>query len=199
MSASTPSPNIDLLLSSFLKIASQSQAFSDSFYQILLDTYPRLRPLFANTDMEKQKEKLMQSLSTVMVSVRNPEAFTSILKDLGKRHVQYGTVLDDYPLIGDALLQALEKHLGVDWTPAVKETWTQAYQLIANTMTAGVEDAIVEQKNLRIDRDIKTASISSKLLLIGGLAIVAICGYAFWHQVQTQPKQLTPSHTREFN
>jgi nitric oxide dioxygenase len=130
----TSTLDVQLLLSSFLKIEPQADDFATSFYQILFHKYPKVQSLFSETDMEKQKDKLLQSLQMVMGNVNNPEAFTSILKNLGKRHVAYGAVLTDYPLIGDALLQALEKHLGKDWTDEVKQTWTLAYQTIAETM-----------------------------------------------------------------
>ncbi len=131
--------NVKLLLSTFLKIEPQADAFATTFYYILFNKYPKIRPLFAATDMEKQKAKLIESLQLVMVNVHNTPSLTLILKNLGKRHVQYGAVLTDYPLIGDALLQALEKHLGKDWNAEVKETWTLAYQMIADTMAEGAK------------------------------------------------------------
>jgi hemoglobin-like flavoprotein len=129
--------NVKLLLSTFLKIEPQADEFATTFYYILFNKYPKVRGLFAATDMAKQKAKLIESLQLVMVNVNNPSSLTLILKNLGKRHVQYGAVLTDYPLIGDALLQALEKHLGKDWTAEVKQTWTLAYQMIADTMAEG--------------------------------------------------------------
>lgn len=209
--------NTNLLISSFLKIEPQFQEFSDTFYRILLDKYPRLRPLFADTDMEKQKEKLMESLKIIMTNVHNPEAFTTILKNLGKRHVKYGAVLADYPLVGDALLQALEKHLGTDWTPDVKETWTQAYQLISDTMNAGAEESIASPANTLInyqtlpetslennninarigsDRPSKS-SIYPQLLIIVGIGIMAIVGYIVLKQPQSSlDKQSSPAMTQ---
>jgi hemoglobin-like flavoprotein len=137
----TSTLDVQLLLSSFLKIEPQADDFATSFYQILFHKYPKVQSLFSETDMEKQKDKLIQSLQMVMGNVNNPEAFTSILKNLGKRHVAYGAVLTDYPLIGDALLQALERHLGKDWTDEVKQTWVLAYQTIAETMAEGAKMA----------------------------------------------------------
>lgn len=131
--------DVKLLLASFLKIEPQADAFASTFYSILFDKYPKVKPLFVATDMEKQKSKLIESLQLVMGNIHNSEAFTIILKNLGKRHVGYGAVLTDYPLIGDALLQALEKHLGHNWNPRVKETWTLAYQTIAEAMSEGAK------------------------------------------------------------
>jgi hemoglobin-like flavoprotein len=137
----TSTLDVQLLLSSFLKIERQSDDFATSFYQILFHKYPKIQSLFSETDMEKQKDKLIQSLQMIMGNVNSPGAFTSILNNLGKRHVAYGAVLTDYPLIGDALLQALEKHLGNDWTEEVKQTWTLAYQMIAEIMAEGAKIA----------------------------------------------------------
>ncbi len=142
----------DLIQSSYATIKTQADEFSDSFYQILFDKYPALQPLFSKTDMKKQKNKLIESLDLVLVNVHNPKAFNSILKDLGKRHVKYGAVLTDYPLVGDALLQALEKHLGKDWTPSVKHAWTSAYQTIADTMAEGAKSE---------ENDLKSANAKS--------------------------------------
>jgi hemoglobin-like flavoprotein len=201
-----PSLNVKLLLSSFLKIEPQAQEFSDTFYRILLNKYPRLRPLFSDTDMERQKYKLMESLNLIMVNVHDNESLTSILKGLGKRHVQYGAVLSDYPLIGDALLQSLDRHLGADWTPDVQETWTLAYQIIADTMAAGAREATpssapaTEPVPQISDRDADSMSesqdaidtsakspIIAKLLIIGSLGLTAICGYILWSQMNPAP------------
>jgi hemoglobin-like flavoprotein len=150
----TSTLDVQLLLSSFLKIEPQADDFATSFYQILFHKYPKVQSLFSETDMEKQKDKLIQSLQMVMGNVNNPEAFTSILKNLGKRHVAYGAVLTDYPLIGDALLQALEKHLGKDWTDEVKQTWTLAYQTIAETMAEGTKVATKNDVNPMVSKSI---------------------------------------------
>jgi hemoglobin-like flavoprotein len=218
----SPSLNVALLQSSFLKIEPQAQEFSDTFYRILLNKYPRLRPLFSETDMEKQKVKLIESLKLVMVNVYNTEALTFILKNLGKRHVQYGAVLTDYPLIGDALLQSLDRHLGADWTPEVQETWTMAYQLIADTMAAGAREATaaqppaaastIEPVEQIFDRDadsindsqsvIETSSkfsIVGKLLLIGSLGLTAVCGYVLWSQMNHSSDSQPPTSIQQGN
>jgi hemoglobin-like flavoprotein len=219
----SPSLNVALLQSSFLKLEPQAQEFSDTFYRILLNKYPRLRPLFSETDMEKQKVKLIESLKLVMVNVYNTEALTSILKNLGKRHVQYGAVLTDYPLIGDALLQSLDRHLGADWTPDVKETWTMAYQMIADTMTAGArevattqpsspKESTIEPVEQIFDRDADsindshsvidtspTSSIVGKLLLIGSFGITAVCGYVLWNQLNHSSTSQPPTSIQQGN
>jgi nitric oxide dioxygenase len=144
MTQSTPSLDVALLQSSFAKVEPQSAEFSATFYRILLDKYPQLHPLFADTDMAKQQSKLMESLRLVVANVENADEIVSSLKNLGKRHVKYGAALTDYPLVGDALLQSLEQHLGADWTPDVQANWIEAYQTIAGIMTTGAGEVETE-------------------------------------------------------
>ncbi len=215
ITASEQTLDVKLLLASFLEIEPQADDFATSFYQILFDKYPRIRPLFAETDMQKQKDKLIESLQLVMGNVHNSEAFTSILKNLGKRHVKYGAVLTDYPLIGDALLQALEKHLGKSWNSETQQTWTLAYQLIADTMIEGVNSLPMDAEfelagsvnpSDRIKpklQDITSADTSptsshhqsslAKLILPISLGMVAICGYTLWNKIQTPTKPIAPT------
>jgi hemoglobin-like flavoprotein len=200
-----------LLISSFLKIEPQADEFAATFYCILFQEYPSMVPLFAKTDMEKQKSKLIESLQLVMGNIHNPEAFTSILRNLGYRHVAYGAVLTDYPLIGDALLQALERHLGKDWNPEVKQAWTLAYQKISELMAEGAravkenkvdlfaqsltaESRLINAKTYTDNnRSTSTASTSifSKWTLLVGIGITMILGYFGLKVMENQPNNST--------
>jgi hemoglobin-like flavoprotein len=199
----------DLIQSSYSIIKIQADEFTESFYQILFEKYPDIRPLFLSTDMNKQKEKLIESLDLVLVNVHNPKAFNSILKDLGKRHVKYGAVLTDYPLVGDALLQALEKHLGKDWTPNVKQAWSLAYKTIADTMAEGAKSDLKNdskpgddfKKNSsnrypdkQADRYNKIAF--NKLFLIVCIGIAGISGCAIWTLIKPD-SSITPKPVGE--
>jgi nitric oxide dioxygenase len=137
-----------LLISSFLKIEPQADEFAATFYCILFEKYPSMVSLFAKTDMEKQKSRLIESLQLVMGNIHNPETSASILRNLGYKHVSYGAVLTDYPLIGDTLLQALEQHLGTDWNPEVEQAWTLGYRKISELMIEGTQTVEKSKVNL---------------------------------------------------
>jgi hypothetical protein len=114
-----------------------------------------------------------------------------------------------YPLIGDALLQALEQHLGKDWTPEVEQTWTIAYQKISELMAEGARTVKKNKVNLfdrnftsdlqrdkSIDARASTVdnrptsstgtSVFSKGTLLIGISIIALLGYVGWRVMQTQ-------------
>ncbi|MBW4636863.1 MAG: hypothetical protein KME05_01270 [Gloeocapsa sp. UFS-A4-WI-NPMV-4B04] len=138
--------NVEILEQSFERVKPNATQFASSFYQNLLTDYPQIRPLFANTSMEEQEEKLIMSLVLVVENLRNPDYLTTVLQQLGERHVRYGTMRQHYPIVGAELLKTFEAYLGEEWTPEVKQAWTDAYGAIANIMLDGANhvEEIVE-------------------------------------------------------
>ncbi|WP_036486067.1 globin family protein, partial [Myxosarcina sp. GI1] len=110
-----------------------------SFYNNLFTAYPEAQPLFANTNMAKQKKMLVSSLVLVVENLRNPDVLTSSLKGLGARHVKYGALPAHYPLVGNALLTTFEQYLDDKWTPDVKQAWVDAYGAITEIMLDGAD------------------------------------------------------------
>jgi hemoglobin-like flavoprotein/uncharacterized protein YjbI with pentapeptide repeats len=126
--------NIELLEQSFERIKPFADDFVASFYANLFAAHPEVRPLFANTEMEKQQKKLLNSLVLVVENLRHPEVLGEVLNGLGARHVGYGALAQYYPAVGQALLLTFEQYLEDDWTPEHKKAWTDAYGAIAAQM-----------------------------------------------------------------
>ncbi len=100
--------NVGLLEQSFQRIKPRADEFAVSFYENLFAAYPEMKPLFAKTDMAKQRKKLLSSLVLVVENLRNPQALAGVLKSLGARHIGYGAIPKHYPAVGEALLMALQ-------------------------------------------------------------------------------------------
>jgi hemoglobin-like flavoprotein len=132
--------NVELLEQTFQTIVPVADNFATSFYATLFADAPAAQPLFAHSDMEQQKKKLIAALVYVIENIRNPEALSETLKGLGARHFNYGALTAHYPIVGSALLQTLETYLGEQWTPATQQTWTDAYTAIADMMLAGAQE-----------------------------------------------------------
>ena len=139
---------VELLEQSFEAIKPQADAFVVSFYDNLFTAYPEAKPLFANTNMEEQKKKLLSSLVLVVNSLRQPDVLSSALKGLGARHIKYGVLPEHYPLVGNALLGTFEQYLGEKWTSSVKQSWVDAYNAITELMLDG---ANYDQEKLQLE------------------------------------------------
>ncbi|NET44301.1 MAG: globin [Okeania sp. SIO2B3] len=133
----TPTSPIELIERSFEKIKPRGAEFATSFYENLFAAYPEAKPLFANTDIQQQEKKLLNSLVLVVESLRHPEVLAQVLRALGARHINYGTLPQHYPLVGEALLKTLEQYLQQDWNLEVKNAWVFAYEQIVQLMFEG--------------------------------------------------------------
>jgi hemoglobin-like flavoprotein len=128
---------IDVLEKSFAQVVPDAEAFAAKFYVNLFTDYPAAKPLFANTEMKAQEQKLLHSLMLVIENLHNPDVLDSTLRGLGSRHVQYGALPAHYPLVGNSLLKTFEQYLGADWTTETKQAWVDAYDAIATIMLEG--------------------------------------------------------------
>lgn len=129
--------SVELLERSFEKIKPQAREFTASFYENLFQAHPEVKPMFAHVDMVQQQQKLLSALVLVVENLRNPAALGSVLGALGARHVGYGSLPQQYPAVGKALLLTFEQYLREDWTPELKRAWTDAYGTITAQMLRG--------------------------------------------------------------
>lgn len=127
--------DIDLVQRSFGKVALIKEKAAAEFYDRLFTINPSLRTLFKG-DMKAQGEKLMLTIATAVRNLRNPEAIRPTVASLGQRHRGYGVKDGDYATVAEALLWTLERNLGPDFTPDVKQAWVRMYTLVAGIMKA---------------------------------------------------------------
>ncbi|MDV2997509.1 MAG: Bacterial hemoglobin [Chroococcidiopsis sp. SAG 2025] len=131
--------SVELLESSFAQIKANSSEVTKQFYTVLFTNYPEVQPLFANTNMEKQRKQLFQSLVFTVNNLHKPDVLSGALRGLGTRHIQYGVLPQHYPMVGSSLLKAFELSLGSAWTPDVQQAWIEAYEVVAQLMLEGAD------------------------------------------------------------
>jgi hemoglobin-like flavoprotein len=132
--------DILIVKESFRKVAPIADQAAVLFYARLFELDPSLRPLFRG-DIAEQGKKLMSMLGMTVAMLHRIDMVVPHLKDLGVRHAGYGVTEQHYATVGTALLWTLQKGLGPEFTPEVREAWTSAYSLIANTMIGAAREA----------------------------------------------------------
>ena len=106
--------NIELLKASFEMVAPDKEAFIQRFYQRLFSSFPQIRLLFAQTDMQRQERAHMAVLAVVVAGLEQPEKLL--------------------PLMSSVLLETFEITLGPKFTSQMRETWSQALEMISKQM-----------------------------------------------------------------
>jgi hemoglobin-like flavoprotein len=134
-----------LVQSTFVKVAQISDQAATLFYNRLFEIEPSVQVLFAKTDMKEQGRKLMQMIGTAVGGLDQLEAIVPNVQALGRRHAAYGVKKEHYAVVGEALLWTLEKGLGADFTPEVKDAWATVYEILART---AIEAAYARQESV---------------------------------------------------
>ncbi|HEX4407114.1 MAG TPA: globin family protein [Polyangia bacterium] len=122
-----------LVQTTFAQVVPISAEAAKLFYGRLFELNPALRVLF-KSDLHEQGKKLMQTLGFCVSKLDQLETILPAVRDLGKRHAQYGVADRDYDTVASALLWTLEQGLGPSFTPEVKAAWTEVYVALATTM-----------------------------------------------------------------
>jgi hemoglobin-like flavoprotein len=130
---------IQLVKSSFAKIAPVKDQTAALFYRRLFELDPDLRALFRE-DMATQGAKLMAALGAVAASLDQLACVMPAVRKLGRRHAAYGVRPEHYATVGEALIWTLEQGLGADFTPDTRRAWTDAYASLAWAMIAAAEE-----------------------------------------------------------
>lgn len=134
---------IALVQDSFDKVRLIATTAAELFYGRLFDLDPSIRPLFSG-DMKEQGRKLMDTIDIVAKGLSVPEVILPTIKQLGKRHVGYGVKDEHYDTVGEALIWTLEQGLGEDFTPDVREAWTEAYNFFADVMKEAAHEDVTD-------------------------------------------------------
>jgi hemoglobin-like flavoprotein len=133
--------DLDALETSFDLVAPRADELADDFYARLFATAPAVRPLFAATDMRRQKAMLLAALVLVRKSLHDLDAIVPKLRDLGARHVAYGAQPAHYPVVGKVLITSMQTIAGDAWQPRYARAWGDALGVVAGAMLEGAADA----------------------------------------------------------
>jgi hemoglobin-like flavoprotein len=138
--------DIETLETSFDLIAPRGEELVEIFYTRLFETAPAVEPLFARTDLRKQKAMLLATLVLLRKSLRDLEGIAPKLRQLGARHVAYGALPEHYPVVAEVMLDSMAEIAGEAWTAEIAEAWAGALGLVATAMLEGAEEAQAERR-----------------------------------------------------
>lgn len=131
--------DIKLVQESWEKVKPISATAAELFYARLFELDPEAKALFTG-DMGEQGAKLMNMITVAVDNLNDLGTIVDALKASGRRHVDWGVKDSQYETVGAAFLDTLEKGLGDDFTPEVKQAWTNVYGVLASTMIEAAEE-----------------------------------------------------------
>lgn len=132
---------VETLEESFDLVAPQGDELVRTFYDRLFEAAPAVKPLFAEVDMERQRQALLNMLVVLRESLRDLDDIVPDLEDLGARHAEYGAQPAHYPVVGEVLIAAMSEVAGDKWKPEYTAAWQEAYGVVQNVMLSGAAAA----------------------------------------------------------
>jgi hemoglobin-like flavoprotein len=121
-------------------LRARGAGISEAFYARLFTRFPGIRGMFP-ADMTSQHTKFLDTLTTVVEMIGQPETVRARLEELGKKHAGYGARPEHYSPLCEALIESLREAAGSAWSAQLEAEWTQALQLVSEVMLRGAGHA----------------------------------------------------------
>ena len=133
--------DLEALETSFDIIAPRGGELVELFYTRLFAAAPAVKPLFAGTDLARQRTMLLRTLVLLRKALRDLDAIVPALRALGARHVGYGARPEHYPVVADVLIAAMAEVAGAAWELRHERAWSAALEAVAGAMLEGANGA----------------------------------------------------------
>jgi len=134
----------ELVCSSFPNVERIAPRAGTMFYGRLFATAPEVLPQFRRDLSQPNfqpaaEHRFMQLVLFVRSTAQHAGLSTAqshedTVAKLAQRHVGYTTRATHYAPLGQALLWTLDQCLGAEWTPTLRQAWSNTYDVLVESM-----------------------------------------------------------------
>jgi nitric oxide dioxygenase len=171
------SKTIEIVKSTSPVLQEHSQKIGERFYELLFSRVPELYNMFNQTNQKRgiQQGALAYGVYLAGANIDNLEAIQSMVERVTEKHRALGVQSEQYPVVGETLLEAVKDVLGDTATDEVIAAWDKAYQAIADTFI-DIEDKLYQQteqkpggwignRSFYVDRKVKESEVITSFYL----------------------------------
>ena len=133
---------IELVRSTWTYVAPMAEEAATLFYGRLFQLDPAIKPMFAQSNLQVEKRKLMQTIGVAIKHLHRLDAILPVVRDLGRRQACYGVQERHFDTVAEALLWAFEQGLGDRFTADVRDAWAITSAVLVDTMKDAAADAL---------------------------------------------------------
>jgi hemoglobin-like flavoprotein len=148
-------------------VKEKGEEITRRMYQIAFEERPDYKRSFETTWMQHldgggQAHKLAAAVYAYATHIDRLDELATAVNQIAHRHVETRILPEQYPLIGEKLLQAMKDVLQDDATDEVIAAWAEAYDVLANLFIQK-EKAIYQQEDQELIEQLAKASHSGAL------------------------------------
>ena len=117
-------------------VAEHLDAITQRFYPLMFDRYPEVKSLFNQTHQQNGGQpKALAGAILAYVQVRqNQETARQIMETVVNKHISLDIQPNQYPIVGECLMEAIGQVLGEAVTAEVADAWGALYQELAGLL-----------------------------------------------------------------
>ncbi|KGP74538.1 NO-inducible flavohemoprotein [Pontibacillus yanchengensis] len=140
------SKTIEIVKSTAPVLQEHSHAIGVRFYELLFTKAPSLYNIFNQTNQKRgiQQDALAYSVYMAGKHIDNLDAVKGMVERVTEKHRALGVKAEQYPIVGETLLEAVKDVLGDGVNDEIIEAWGKAYQEIADIFIS-IENELYEQ------------------------------------------------------
>lgn len=149
-------------------IKEKGEEITRRMYQITFEERPDYKCSFETTWMQhldggEQAHKLAASVYAYATHIDRLDELAIAVEKIAHRHVETRILPEQYPLIGEKLLQAMKDVLQNVATDEVLAAWAEAYEALANIFIQ-TEKAIYQQEDRELTERLTRANEPNALV-----------------------------------
>ncbi|NER08789.1 MAG: bacitracin resistance protein BacA [Okeania sp. SIO3C4] len=116
-------------------------------YEIMFGNHPEIKQQFNMTDQANgsQPARLATAIYSYATHIDDLDSLKSMVDKIAYRHVETHVTPEQYPIVGESLLQAMQDVLSEAVTEEIMAAWKEAYQILAQVFIQR-EEQIYSQK-----------------------------------------------------
>ena len=138
---------INIVKSTAPILKKNGQQITTRMYEIMFHNHPDIKKQF---DMSAQANgsqplKLATAIYGYASQIDNLSALTSMVEKIAQRHVETVVLPEQYPIVGESLLQAMSEVLGAVATEELMAAWTEAYQALSEVFINRENDIYIDK------------------------------------------------------
>ncbi|MEM9271854.1 MAG: globin domain-containing protein [Cyanobacteria bacterium P01_F01_bin.143] len=114
-------------------IKQHGKKITSRMYEIMFNKYPEVKSQFDMSAQAngKQPARLANAIYSYATHIDDMKSLQKMVDKIAHRHVQTHVLPEQYPIVGECLLQAIQDVLAGGATQEVMVAWQEAYQLLA--------------------------------------------------------------------
>ncbi|MEH2460801.1 globin domain-containing protein [Nostoc sp.] len=142
---------IDIVKSTAPILKKNGQQITTRMYEIMFRNHPEIREQFNMSAQANgsQPARLATAVYSYAAHIDNLPALKSMVEKIAHRHVQTHVTPEQYPIVGESLLQAMKDVLGEAATEEVMAAWTEAYQALSQVFIHREDEIYISKEGKR--------------------------------------------------